>query len=115
MVGFRLSLSLKGNCIMTARERFTADYGMPAAEVESLCTLASLAKECNEGFSNGDPHEASTDPKNKAENARCWEREVDKATERIAKLVSPYGFTGIEYTGLRPCLKRGDQFVEIPA
>ena len=39
---------------------------------------------------------------------------MDDLTAQIAALVKPYGFTGVEYTGLGPTLKRGEQYVEIP-
>jgi hypothetical protein len=99
---------------MTAKERFAEDWKMPLAEVGQLVKLARDAGKCNEAFSNGDWHSSNANPADKNRNAQLWGAEVDAHTVRILALVKPYGFTAVEYTGLGPTLKRGEQFVEIP-
>ena len=99
---------------MTVQERFAAEYGMPRKTVTQLVTLAKLAGKANEHFSNGDEFPGVSFFRDKNENARRWEKEVDRITDLIADLVKPYGFTAVVYTGLGPTLKRGEQFVEVP-
>lgn len=99
---------------MTTQERFANDYGMTLETVRELVTLAKWAGRGNEGECNGDPHADSPDRTDKAANARCWARDVERITGQIERLVTPYGFTAVVYTGLGPTLKRGEVYVEIP-
>jgi hypothetical protein len=99
---------------MTVQERFAADYGMPLELVQKLVRLANRAGLCNEHACNGSPHPFSGDKADKNANAELWNDEVNRITRQIADLVRPYGFTAVEYTGLGPTLKRGEQFVEVP-
>ena len=95
--------------------RFADDWGMTPADVAKLIDWADRAKDANEHAANGDPHFNSPDKRDKACNAREWEMLCDALDNRMITLVEPYGFTAVVYTGLRPCLKRGEQFVEIPS
>lgn len=99
---------------MTAQERFAEDWHMPLPSVKLLAKLAARAGKSNEHYCNGDTHEYSADQTDKNENALRWGIEVNRYTDHIVMLIKPYGFTAIEYTGLSPTLKRGEQFVEIP-
>lgn len=100
---------------MTAiRERFATDYGIPAASVAELVALSLRAGKANEHYSNGDPHPSYPNASDKNFNAQRWGAIVDDLTEQIRKLVTPFGFTDVVYTGLGPTLKRGEQFVEVP-
>jgi hypothetical protein len=99
---------------MTAQERFAEDWKMPLQDVQRVRRLAKWAGKGNEHYCNGDPHEDATDQTDKNECAKLWAAEVDAASEGILLIVRDYGFTAIEYTGLGPTLKRGEQFVEVP-
>ena len=99
---------------ITVQQRFANDWGMPIIEVGRLVKLAKLAGDANEHYSNGDPFPGISFFRDKNENARRWEKEVDRITDLITDLVKPYGFTAVVYTGLGPTLKRGEQFVEVP-
>lgn len=99
---------------MTVRERFAREHGMTGDEVRRLVRLARMAGERNERFCNGDPHPNSSDPEDKSENSAHWATSMNAVTDAIIELITPHGFTGVEYTGLGPTLKRGERFVEIP-
>lgn len=99
---------------MTTQERFATEHGMPILTVHMLVERARRAGRANEGASNGDRHRNSDDRNDKNANAREWERDLERETEEIRKMVAPYGFTEVVYTGLGPTLKRGEQYVEIP-
>jgi hypothetical protein len=53
-------------------------------------------------------------PAGQNHNAKLWDDERNATTVAIARMVEPFGFTGVEYIDLYPTLKRGDQLVEIP-
>lgn len=98
------------------RERFAADWGVDIDRVNAFSRLANECKRLNEFATNGDPHPRNRlkrDDKN--ENANLWTHDLDVLTAELMRNVQTYGFTSVEYTGLRPCLKRGDRFVEIPS
>ena len=99
---------------MTTQERFAEDYKMPLEKVELLVRLSKRAGSANEHHCNGDPHPGSSNREDKADNSRLWGNDVDAITGHIARLVQPYGFTEVVYTGLYPTLKRDSQFIEIP-
>jgi hypothetical protein len=99
---------------MTTQERFAADHGLPMVAVERIIRTADYCKAANEHVCNGDPHPWSKDKTDKAANARAWEETAHGHTQDLLAAVRPYGFTGVEYTGLRPTLKKGTQYIEIP-
>lgn len=84
------------------------------ADVLILVQTGSKAGRYNERYCNGDRHPRSENPEDKAENARHWKADVARAANDILTVAQPYGFTGVEFTGLYPTLKRGNQYVEIP-
>jgi hypothetical protein len=96
------------------RSRFAEDYGMPREAVDQLVGFAVRAGDANEHCVNGDPHPSYPNATDKNFNSQRWGAIVNDLTKQIADLVRPYGFTGIEYTGLGPTLKRGDRFIEVP-
>lgn len=93
---------------------FAKRYGMPPGKVIELITLAGWATNANTRWCNGDPHADSEDRTDKNKNAACWERDFDKANKQIMELIGQYGFTGLEYNGLSPTLKRGNELVYVP-
>jgi hypothetical protein len=97
---------------MTVQDRFALEWNMPLAEVQRLVRLARKAGDCNEHSCNGDRFSANG--LSKSDNAELWAAQCSATTAEIAKLIKPYGFTAIEYCGLGPTLKRGEQFVEVP-
>jgi hypothetical protein len=99
---------------MTTQERFAADWGMPLSDVQKLVRLALYAGRCSEKACNGDPHPLGRETDDKAKHAALWNVDGDTIDARILQLIAPYGFTGVEYTGLGPTLRRGGQFVEVP-
>lgn len=104
------------------QKRFAREHGMPSHEVARLVRLANQAHTCNEHASNGDPYYREKGPgvvgyihvADKNECARFWSAKLDETTEMIRRLVTPYGFTDVVYTGLGPTLKKGETFVEVP-
>lgn len=99
---------------MTTQERFATDWGI---DIDRVLVIVRMAKECkrlNEKFSNGDPHPRNPDPADKNRNAELWGNAVDVAANELLRYVERFGFTGIEFAGLGPTLKRGEQFVEVP-
>ncbi len=101
---------------MTRQERFADEWDMPIAEVLLLVGLAKHAGRCGEHICNGDKEDGSAEPdtNKKHDNAQRWRKQQDEIDARIVALVAAYGFTAIEYCGLGPTLKRGEQFVEVP-
>lgn len=100
---------------MKIRKRFAADWAMNEIDVDTLARLADQAHYCNEKACNGDViFVGRTKITDKNEAARLWEAKVDETVQAIERLVTPHGFTAVVFTGLRPCLKRGEQFVDIP-
>lgn len=95
------------------RDRFGAEHGFTAEEVHHLTTLAGWCARANEGECNGDPHADSTNRQDKNKNAKCWAADLARNTNLIERIAQPKGFT-VEYTGLRPHLKKNGEYVEIP-
>lgn len=96
------------------RERFCEETGFSGAEARQLCIKAELATQYNEHECKGDPHPAARDAKDKNQCAELWCDEVLKVTREMMSIARRQGYT-VEYTGLRPCLKRAGQYVEIPS
>ncbi len=99
---------------MTVRERFAEEWKMPLMDVQRLVYYAVKASKCSEKHCNGDAHADAHDKEDKNECAGFWRSQQQGFDNAIMALVSRYGFTGIEYCGLGPTLKRGEQFVEVP-
>lgn len=99
---------------MTTVQRFAAEWGMTVKQVNRLVSLANRAMTANEHSCNGDPHPSYPNASDKSFNSLRWEAIVGDLTAEIGKLVHAHGFTEVVFTGLRPTLKRGDMFVEIP-
>jgi hypothetical protein len=99
---------------MTAQERFAEDWGMPLVGVQMMVETAMKCGRCNEAAVNGDRHRNSDNRDDKNANTKEWLRDLERQTEELLKIVKPYGFTAIAYTGLGPTLRRGDRYVEIP-
>lgn len=101
---------------MTTQERFAEDWKMPMVDVLKLVRLARYAGRCSEHACNGDAPDEPTahDKTDKNGNDEYWHAAQRRYDSDILALIAPYGFTGIEYTGLGPTLKRGTQFVEVP-
>lgn len=101
---------------MTVQERFADDWQMPLGEVTRLVGLARHIGRCGEHICNGDRMDESSEPDSdkKSHNAHEWGKSQNVYESILLKLIGQYGFTGIEYCGLGPTLKRGTQFVEVP-
>lgn len=99
---------------MTVQERFAQDWNMPLLAVQMLVEYARKCFRANVGYCNGDPHRNSDDKKDKNANAKEWQRDLGRLTDRLRILVEPYGFTDVAYTGLGPTLMRGTRYVDIP-
>lgn len=99
---------------MTAAiEKFAEEYGLPGHAARRLVRFANRAARENERACNGDPHPDNPNPADKNENARLWEADLNATTDAIKEIVVPAGLT-VEYTGLRPCLRKDGRYVEIP-
>jgi len=101
---------------MTTQERFAEEYEMAMRRVQLIRGIANRCGQQNEKACNGDPHPALAVWANKDKNlcTKRWQADLDESTQQLLDTVKGHGFTGVEYTGLYPTLKRGDQFVEIP-
>ena len=98
---------------MTPVQRFASDWNMPEDRVTTMVRLAKSCGRLNEKACNGDPHPHNRTPSDKNHNSEMWTHDCNVATAAMERFVEAYGFT-VAYTGLYPCLKRGEQFVEIP-
>jgi hypothetical protein len=98
---------------MNDRERFAYDYGFRAWEVNLLVRLARRACDANAHACNGDPHRENPDRTDANANAVLWTEDRDAASEEIAAIVKPLGFT-VEFSGLRPHLEKDGKYIEIP-
>lgn len=100
---------------MTERERFAADYGIDVDRVGKMARYAAEAKYHNEKACNGDPHPLNRNPEDKNRNSELWAHRVEIDANELLRLAQQYGFDSVEFTGLRPCLKKAGRFVEIPS
>jgi len=98
---------------LAIRYRFGYEYGIPRHVVRELIHMANNAAYANERSCNGDRHPGEPGA-DKNRNSELWGISCDVWTSGILRTMQPYGFTDVVFTGLRPTLKRNEQFVEIP-
>lgn len=100
--------------VITPQERFAKEWNVDIDRVAVIVRLgnecASLGvKECN-----GDPHPRNPDKTDKNKNAQLWGHDRDVAAQELLRYAESYGFTGVEFNGLYPSLKKGEIDVPIP-
>lgn len=98
---------------LAIRYRFADEYNVPRHVVRELVHLADSAAYANERSANGDPHPGEPNA-DKNRNMELWSISCDVWASGILRTMKPYGFTEVVFTGLRPALKRDQQYVEIP-
>lgn len=109
----RVPMSDEQARLTAAGQRFCRETGFTEAQARELSRNANRAAKINEHECNGDPHPAVADRTDKNECAKLWSLELDLVTIELQKIAEPFGLT-VEYTGLRPCLRNGREFIEIP-
>lgn len=91
-------------------------YGITLDDVLKLGGLIDKYAKEREHYCNGDPYPLRPHIKDKSRLSAIWDHESELTGQRIERLASSLGFTGVDFgVGLYPALaKDGDTCIMVP-
>lgn len=85
---------------------------MTLSERSKLRRLQALYGRQCEGYHNGDPHPASSDPQDKDKNSKLWGKDADATADRFQEYAESLGYKAV-FNGIYPSVEKLDGAVSL--